>query len=40
MDKVDAALFVFAGVSAVWLGYLLLRETARFGWQTPLVVVF
>ena len=40
MDKVDAALFVFAGVSAVWLGYLLLRETARLGWQTPLVVVF
>jgi hypothetical protein len=40
MDKVDAALFVFAGVSAVWLGYLLLRETARFGWQTALVVVF
>lgn len=40
MDRLDAALFVFAGVSAVWLGYLLLRETVRFGWQTLLLVVF
>ena len=40
MDKLDAALFVFAGVSAVWLGYLLLREGARLGWQVLLVLVF
>lgn len=40
LDKVDAALFIFAGVSAVWLGYLLLREGARIGWRTLLLAVF
>ena len=40
MDKVDAALFVFAGLAAVWLGYLLVQEGIRPGWQMLLLVVF
>lgn len=36
----DAFLFGFAGVSAVWLAYLLLRESIETGWQALLLVVF
>lgn len=36
----DSVLFVFAGVSAVWLAYLLLRASLRPNWQVLLLVVF
>ena len=36
----DTFLFVFAGVSAVWLAYLLLRASLRPNWQILLIVVF
>jgi hypothetical protein len=36
----DTVLFGFAGVSAVWLAYLLLRESVQAGWQALLLVVF
>jgi hypothetical protein len=36
----DALLFGFAGVSAVWLAYLLLRESIQPSWQALLIVVF
>ncbi len=36
----DSLLFVFAGVSAVWLAYLLLRASLRPNWQILLLVVF
>ena len=39
-DKVDAALFAFAGLATIWLGYLLVREGTRPGWQLLLLVVF
>ena len=35
----DALLFGFAGVSAVWLAYLVARETLRPNWHVLLVVV-
>ncbi len=40
LDKVDAALFAFAGLAAVWLGYLLVREGARPGWELLLLLLF
>ena len=39
-DWVDGVFFAFAGVSTVWLAYLLLREGARPGWPMLLLVVF
>ncbi len=38
--KLDGVLFAFAGVSALWLAYLLLREGVRPGWPMLLLVVF
>ena len=40
LDKVDGALFAFAGASAVWLAYLLFREGIRPGWQLLLLIPF
>lgn len=37
---VDGSFFVFSGFSALWLAYLLLREGARPGWQSLLLVGF
>ena len=37
--SLDALLFGFAGVSAVWLAYLVARETLRPNWHVLLVVV-
>ncbi len=39
-EKLDGLLFAFAGVSAVWLAYLLLIEGVRPGWPMLLLVVF
>jgi hypothetical protein len=36
----DTLLFGFAGVSAVWLAYLVLRESIRPNWHVVLLVVF
>ena len=40
LAKVDGALFAFAGVSAIWLAYLLLREGVTPGWPSLLLIVF
>ena len=40
LEKVDGALFTFAGVSAVWLAYLLLDLGIRLGWQSLLLIPF
>jgi LssY C-terminus len=40
LDKVDALLFVFAGLATIWLGYLLFVEGTRPGWQLLLLIVF
>jgi hypothetical protein len=40
MATVDSFLFVFAGVAALWLAYLLLRASFRPNWQVLLLVVF
>ena len=40
LDRLDAALFAFAGLSTIWLAYLLVREGVRPGWQMLLLVVF
>ena len=40
LDRLDAALFVFAGLSVLWLAYLLVREGVRPGWQLLLLLVF
>jgi hypothetical protein len=40
MTLVDALLFVYAGLSAVWLAYLLLAESFQLNWQLALLVVF
>jgi hypothetical protein len=40
MTLVDALLFVFAGVSAAWLAFLLLAESLQLNWQLLLLVVF
>ena len=36
----DGLLFGLAGVAAVWLAYLVLRESLRPGWHLLLLVVF
>ncbi len=38
--RLDAALFAFAGLSTLWLAYLLVRESVRPGWPLLLLVVF
>ncbi|MET1005168.1 MAG: LssY C-terminal domain-containing protein [Propionibacteriaceae bacterium] len=40
LAKLDGVLFAFAGVSAIWLAYLLLRVGSRPGWQSLLLIVF
>ena len=40
MDRLDAALFTFAGLAVLWLAYLLIREGVRPGWRLLLLVVF
>jgi hypothetical protein len=40
LEKVDGALFTFAGLSAVWLAYLLLDQGIRLGWQSLLLIPF
>ncbi len=40
MDKIDAALFAFAGLAAIWLGFLLLQQGIRPGWPLLLLVAF
>jgi hypothetical protein len=40
VDRLDGALFVFAGLAVVWLAYLLVREGGRPGWQLVVLVVF
>lgn len=40
MDTIDAAFFAFAGVAAIWLAYLLLRQGVRPGWPLLLLVAF
>ena len=38
--RLDAILFAFAGLSTLWLAYLLVRESVRPGWPLLLLVVF
>lgn len=40
MSALDAVLFVFAGISAVWLAFLVLAESFELNWQILLLVVF
>jgi hypothetical protein len=40
MDMVDGALFAFAGLSTIWLAYLVLKEGVRPGWPMLLLIVF
>ena len=40
MATLDMLLFGFAGISAVWLAYLVLRESFRPNWHVLLLVVF
>jgi hypothetical protein len=40
LDRLDAALFAFAGLAAVWLAYLLVKEGVKWGWQSLLLIVF
>ena len=40
MATLDAFLFGFAGLSALWLGYLVFRESLRPNWQLLLLLVF
>ena len=40
MDKIDAAFFAFAGLAALWLGFLLLQQGIRPGWPLLLLVAF
>ena len=40
LDIADGALFAFAGASAVWLAYLLLKEGISPGWQSLLLIPF
>jgi hypothetical protein len=39
-DRLDAVLFAFAGLSTLWLAYLLVRESVRPGWPLLLLVLF
>jgi hypothetical protein len=40
VSSLDTVLFVFAGISAVWLAYLVLLASLRPGWQLLLLAVF
>ena len=40
MDIVDAALFAFAGLSTIWLAYLVFRASIKPGWPMLLLIVF
>jgi uncharacterized membrane protein len=40
VDRLDGGLFIFAGLSVVWLAYLLVREGGRPGWELLVLVVF
>jgi hypothetical protein len=40
LTRLDAALFAFAGLSTLWLAYLLVRESVQPGWPLLLLVVF
>jgi hypothetical protein len=40
LDRLDAALFAFAGLAVIWLADLLVREGVRPGWQSLLLLVF
>lgn len=40
MEKIDGALFVFAGLASVWLAYLLIKEGVRPGWPVLLLIAF
>ncbi len=40
MTRVDALLFVYAGIAAAWLAYLLLAESLQWDWQVALLLVF
>ena len=39
-DKVDGLLFAFAGLSTIWLAYLVFKEGIQPGWPMLLLVVF
>jgi hypothetical protein len=40
MDMLDGALFAFAGLSTIWLAYLVFRASIKPGWPVLLLVVF
>jgi LssY C-terminus len=40
MDMLDGALFAFAGLSAIWLAYLVFRASIKPGWPMLLLIVF
>lgn len=40
MDRIDSAIFAFAGLASLWLAYLLIREGVRPGWPMLLLVAF
>jgi LssY C-terminus len=40
LDRLDATLFSFAGLSLIWLAYLLVRASVRPGWPLLLLLAF
>jgi uncharacterized membrane protein len=40
MDMVDGVLFAFAGLSTIWLAYLVFRASIQPGWPMLLLIVF
>jgi hypothetical protein len=40
LDRLDATLFAFAGLSLIWLAYLLVRASVRPGWPLLLLLAF
>lgn len=40
MEKIDGALFIFAGLATLWLAYLLIKEGVRPGWPVLLLIGF
>ena len=40
MDIVDGVLFAFAGLSTIWLAYLVFRASIQPGWPMLLLIVF
>ena len=40
LNRLDAVLFAFAGLSTLWLAYLLVPESVRPGWPLLLLVLF